>query len=124
MQLMPATGKSIANRIKQPLKNLDELINPARNIQLGSAYLRHVYDNNQENPVLATASYNAGPHRIARWLPKQTLPADIWIENIPFNETRKYTSNVISYAAIFDYQRKRTITPLSKRMPAIKPKTP
>jgi len=124
MQLMPATGKSIAKQIEHPLKSLAELVNPARNIQLGSAYLRHVFDTNQQNPVLATASYNAGPHRIARWLPKKTLPADIWIENIPFNETRKYTGNVISYAAIFDYQRQQTITPLSKRMPAIKPKTP
>ncbi len=124
MQLMPETGKSIARQIKQPLKSLAELVNPNRNIQLGSAYLRHVYDTNQQNPVLATASYNAGPHRIARWLPKQPLPADIWIENIPFNETRSYTGNVISYAAIFDYQRQRKITPLSKRMPAIQPKKP
>jgi soluble lytic murein transglycosylase len=124
MQLMPATGKSIAKQIKQPLKGLSELVNPSRNIQLGSAYLRHVYDAKQKNPVLATASYNAGPHRIARWLPKKTLPADIWIENIPFNETRKYTANVISYAAIFDYQRQRPITPLFKRMPAIEPKKP
>ena len=124
MQLMPATGKAIAKQIKQPLKGLSELVNPGRNIQLGSAYLRHVYNAKQKNPVLATASYNAGPHRIARWLPKKTLPADIWIENIPFNETRKYTANVISYAAIFDYQRQRSITPLFKRMPAIEPKKP
>ena len=124
MQLMPKTARSIAKRIKAPLKNLSELINPTRNIQLGSAYLRQVYDDNQSNPVLATASYNAGPHRVSRWLPKKTLPADIWIENIPFNETRKYTANVITYAAIFDHQRKQDITPLHKRMPAVRPKKP
>ena len=124
MQLMPKTARSIARRIKAPLKNMSELLNPKRNIQLGSAYLRQVYDGNQKNPVLATASYNAGPHRVARWLPKKTLPADIWIENIPFNETRKYTANVISYAAIFDHQRKQKITPLGKRMPAVHPKKP
>jgi soluble lytic murein transglycosylase len=124
MQLMPKTARSIARRIKAPLKNLSELVNPKRNIQLGSAYLRQVYDEHQKNPILATASYNAGPHRVARWLPKKTLAADIWIENIPFNETRKYTANVISYAAIFDYQRKQKITPLLKRMPAVHPKKP
>jgi soluble lytic murein transglycosylase len=124
MQLMPKTARAIAKHIKAPLKNLSELINPTRNIQLGSAYLRQVYDDNQSNPVLATASYNAGPHRVSRWLPKKTLPADIWIENIPFNETRKYTANVISYAAIFDHQRKQDITHLLKRMPAIHPKKP
>ena len=122
MQLMPKTARSIARRINAPLKNLSELVIPRRNIQLGSAYLRQVYDEHQKNPVLATASYNAGPHRVTRWLPEKTLPADIWIENIPFNETRKYTANVISYAAIFDYQRKQKITPLLRRMPAVQPK--
>ncbi|OUR72444.1 transglycosylase [Methylophaga sp. 41_12_T18] len=124
MQIMPQTGKLIAKLINRPLKKVDELLNPARNIQLGSAYLRRMYDKNQHNPVLATASYNAGPHRIKKWLPKQALPADIWIENIPFNETRKYTSNVLAYAAVFDYQRKQNISPISSRMPAVNAKTP
>lgn len=124
MQLMPKTATQIAKLINQPLKSQSELLNPDRNIQLGSAYLRRMYDQNQRNPVLATASYNAGPHRISRWLPEKALPADIWIENIPYNETRGYAASVLSYAAIFDYQRKQVITPLSDRMPAVKPKTP
>lgn len=124
MQLMPNTGRLIARLINKPLKRQSELLNPDRNIQLGSAYLRRMYDKNQQNPVLATASYNAGPHRVARWLPKKELAADIWIENIPYKETRRYTRSVLSYTAIFDYQRKQTIIPLSKRMPAVKPKTP
>jgi len=124
MQLMPNTGKLIAKLINRPLKKTQELLNPDRNIQLGSAYLKRMYDQNQHNPVLATASYNAGPHRVKNWLPKHELPADIWIENIPFNETRKYTSNVLAYAAVFDYQRQQAITPLTARMPAVKAKTP
>jgi len=124
MQLMPKTGQLIARLINQPLKKTSELLNPDRNIQLGSAYLRRMYDQNQHNPVLATASYNAGPHRIKRWLPTQDLPADIWIENIPFKETRHYTQTVLSYAAIFDYQRKQTIKPLADRMPVVKAKIP
>lgn len=124
MQIMPNTGKLIAKLINRPLKKTQELLNPDRNIQLGSAYLKRMYVKNQHNPVLATASYNAGPHRVKNWLPKQELAADIWIENIPFNETRKYTSNVLAYAAVFDYQRKQTITPLTSRMPAVKAKNP
>jgi soluble lytic murein transglycosylase len=124
MQLMPKTATQIAKLINQPLKSQSELLNPDRNIQLGSAYLRRMYDQNQRNPVLATASYNAGPHRISRWLPEKALPADIWIENIPYNETRRYATSVLSYAAIFDYQRKQAITPLSERMPTVKPKIP
>jgi soluble lytic murein transglycosylase len=124
MQLMPKTAIQIAKLINKPLKSQSELLNPGRNIQLGSAYLRRMYDKNQQNPVLATASYNAGPHRISSWLPKTLLPADIWIENIPYNETRGYVASVLSYSAIFDYQRKQVIIPLSEHMPAVKPKIP
>lgn len=124
MQLMPKTALLIAKLISKPLKSQSELLNPDRNIQLGSAYLRRMYDKNQQNPVLATASYNAGPHRISRWLPEKLLPADIWIENIPYNETRGYARSVLSYSAIFDYQRNKVIIPLSDRMPAVKPKIP
>ncbi|MCX4186375.1 transglycosylase SLT domain-containing protein [Methylophaga sp. OBS4] len=124
MQLMPATGKLISKLINRPLRQLTELYNADTNIELGSAYLKRMYDENQRNPVLATAAYNAGPHRVTRWLPPENIDADIWVENIPFNETRHYVSSVLSYAAIFDSQRKQSIKPLSERMPAIKPKTP
>jgi soluble lytic murein transglycosylase len=124
MQLMPQTGKLIAKLINRPLRHTRELYQPDRNISLGSAYLKRMYDENQRNPVLATAAYNAGPSRVNQWLPEGQLDADIWIENIPFNETRSYVRSVMSYAAIFDYQRKQTITPLSKRMPVIQPEKP
>lgn len=124
MQLMPKTASLIARLIKKPLRRQSELLSPDRNIQLGSAYLRKMYDDKQQNPVLATASYNAGPHRISRWLPKKNMAADIWIENIPYKETRRYTRSVLSYTAIFDHQRKQTIIPLAQRMPAVKAKTP
>ncbi|WP_438970600.1 transglycosylase SLT domain-containing protein [Methylophaga sp.] len=124
MQLMPDTGRLISKLINRPLKRLNELYQPARNIELGSAYLRRMYDENQQNPVLATAAYNAGPHRVARWLPSEQLDAAIWAENIPFNETRHYVQTVMSYAAIFDSQRNQSVKPLSERMPAIKPKKP
>lgn len=51
---------------------------------------------------MAAAGYNAGPGRAERWRPAgQAMPADIWIEAIPFNETRQYVSAVLSYAAIY-----------------------
>lgn len=124
MQLMPDTGRLISKLINRPLKHVSELYTPERNIELGSAYLKRMLDENQENPVLATAAYNAGPHRVARWLPSQQLDATIWAENIPFNETRHYVQTVMSYAAIFDSQRNKAIKPLSQRMPVIKPKKP
>lgn len=120
MQLMPDTGRLISKLIDRPLKQLNELYRPERNIELGSAYLRRMYDENQKNPVLATAAYNAGPHRVSKWLPDTSLDADIWAENIPFNETRHYVQTVMSYAAIFDSQRNQSIKPLSERMPKVK----
>lgn len=122
MQVMPETGKATAQQMNKPLRNVNELYLPSRNIEIGSFYLRRMQDRLQNNPVLATAAYNAGPHRVNRWLPDKELPADIWIENIPFNETRRYLRAVMSYAAIYDYQRQQPIKPLAERMPAVKPK--
>jgi soluble lytic murein transglycosylase len=57
------------------------------------------------NAVLATAAYNAGPHRVDRWLPDSgSIDARVWIENIPFNETRKYVKRVLSAQAIFHWR--------------------
>jgi soluble lytic murein transglycosylase len=52
------------------------------------------------------------------------MPADIWVENIPFTETRRYVRAVFSYAATYDFQRKQTIKRMSERMPAVRPKNP
>ncbi len=124
MQVMPHTGRAVARRLNDPMQHVNELTRPERNIQLGSAYLRQMLDRKQNNPILATAAYNAGPRRVERWLPEQTLPVDIWIENIPFNETRRYVRTVMSYAAIYDYQQGLPVTPLKRRMPAIQAKDP
>jgi soluble lytic murein transglycosylase len=57
------------------------------------------------NHVLATAAYNAGPLRVDRWLPEDgTIDARIWIENIPFNETRQYVKRVLAAQTIFHWR--------------------
>lgn len=124
MQVMPATGKQVGRWLNKPLKQDSELYHPPRNIEMGSFYIRRMQDQFQNNPILATAAYNAGPHRVSRWLPEQTMPADIWVENIPFTETRRYVRAVFSYAATYDFQRKQTIKRMSERMPAVHPKNP
>ena len=58
-----------------------------------------------DNPVLATAAYNAGPHRVENWLPDSgALDARIWIENIPYNETRSYVRRVLADDVIFNWR--------------------
>lgn len=102
MQLMPATGRSVARRLRVPYAGLDTLTDPATNIRLGTSYLGEMTERYSGNRVLATAAYNAGPHRVDRWLPESgAIDARIWIENIPFNETRKYVRRVLAAETIF-----------------------
>ena len=57
------------------------------------------------NPVLATASYNAGWRRVKNWLPDRgSQPVDIWVETIPFKETRNYVKAVLAYKQIYANQ--------------------
>lgn len=105
MQLMPATGRQVARQIKLAYAGLDTLTDPNQNIRLGTSYLGSMIDRYDGNHVPATAAYNAGPHRVDRWLPRSSgVDARIWIENIPFNETRKYVRRVLAAETIFHWR--------------------
>ena len=117
MQLMPATGRRLGLRAY----SRGAILNVENNLRLGVAYLKEVLDRNRGHQTLATASYNAGPHRVANWMPDQPLDADIWVETIPFNETREYVKNVMAYSAIYDYRMGQKLTRLTARMPAVAP---
>lgn len=102
MQLMPKTASSTARKNKIPYRRTSDLYQPDTNISLGVAYLAEMQKRFDNNQVYATAAYNAGPHRVNRWLKERgKLPIDIWIETIPFNETRKYVMNVMAYHAVY-----------------------
>ena len=102
MQLMPGTAKLVSKKFGLGSTAGSELIKPDKNIALGTGYLRMMLDKFDNNLTLATASYNAGPGRAKRWQYEKQLPADIWVELIPFNETRGYVKNVMTYASIYD----------------------
>ena len=98
MQLMPGTARYLAKK-RIALKTLYE---PEINAQYGSQYLKYLMDKMENNQVLATASYNAGWRRVKQWLPEaDTMPADIWIETIPYKETRNYVKAVMAYKQIY-----------------------
>ena len=102
MQLMPATAKETARRFGIPLSSPKLAYRPEINIQLGAAYLSQIYGQFNGNRVLASAAYNAGPGRVRQWLRgADHLSYDVWIENIPFDETRQYVQNVLSYSVIY-----------------------
>ena len=101
MQVLPSTA-SMLNRKKI---NKDYLFDTQNNIRLGTQYLKKLLDKNKGNQVLATASYNAGPYRVKKWLASmQELPADIWIETIPYKETRNYVKSVLAYQEIYQHK--------------------
>jgi soluble lytic murein transglycosylase len=122
MQLMPRTGRVTASKNNILLTSTRMLFEPGKNISIGSAYLRKVMDEYGRNIVLASAAYNAGPHRVKRWLPEnKKLGAANWIALIPYTETRKYVQRILAYMAIYDWRMKRTVTPLKKHMPLVMP---
>lgn len=122
MQLMPSTGKAVAKQLNYVMSGPEELLQPDTNIRLGTYYLRQVLDRFNDNPVLATAAYNAGPHRVDKWFPQEgTIDADIWVENMPFHETRLYVRRVMAYSVFYDQRLDKRIKRLNQRMPPIGP---
>ena len=117
MQIMPATGKRIASDLNTRLGDRWQLFDPQLNARFGTHYLRKLLDQLDDHPLLAIAAYNAGPHRVRKWLPDAgALEADIWIENVPFHETRTYLQRVLAYTAIYQERLGEPVEPLSRRM--------
>lgn len=111
MQLMPATAQETAKKIGFRYASRSQLYTPEDNIRLGSAYLQQLLKRYQGNRILATAAYNAGPHRVSRWLDERgDVPADVWVESIPFRETRFYVQNVLAYQVIYQHRLKQRPT--------------
>jgi len=126
MQLMPKTAQQMARALSIKIRRSDLLI-ARTNVKLGINYLKYVKDKFKGNSVLATAAYNAGGHRVNRWLPKEgNLSADIWVEKVPFNETRNYLKRVLTYTIIYEQRLGKRPTSLQERMlpvHSLKPRT-
>ncbi len=102
MQLMPGTGEQMARQLNEAWHSERALLEPQINVRYGTAYFRSLLDRFGNHFALAAAAYNAGPGRVDRWLPATNpLPADIWIETIPYHETRQYVAAILAYATIY-----------------------
>jgi peptidoglycan lytic transglycosylase len=103
MQLMPATARWVAKQIPvQPFRP-QMLVSPEVNAQMGSYYFRRVLTA-LGSPLLATAAYNAGPGRARRWRDERPLEGAIYVETIPFNETRDYVRKVFANAWYYHHR--------------------
>lgn len=119
MQIMPATAKQVAASLKEPHTQAD-LFEVEHNILLGSAYYRQVLARFGGNRVFALTAYNAGPHRVDRWRDKtgKGVPVEVWIETIPYQETRNYVQAVLAYNVVFQYlvgDTQQLLTPLEQQ---------
>ncbi|MFQ2222790.1 transglycosylase SLT domain-containing protein [Aeromonas enteropelogenes] len=116
MQLMPATAKETASKIGVPYRSEQQLFDPAINIRLGSAYLKRLLDVYDGNRILAAAAYNAGPGRVKRWREQSAdKPMDVWVESIPYRETRNYVQNVLSFDLIYQHKFQQPLRFMSDR---------
>ena len=123
MQLMPATAKQVSRQLKIKAPTRQDLNTPSFNINLGSKYIGDMLNKFNGHRALASAAYNAGPHRVNAWLPDDIeLPADVWVDTIPFTETREYVRAIFAYTAMFQWKLKQTPTRLSAHLKPIPPK--
>lgn len=102
LQLMPNTAKRLAKSMHTQYEK-QRLFDADYNIALGSQYLKNLLQQFDNNYILATAAYNAGPARVRQWLSEQPLSDDWvhWVATIPYPETRNYVQNILTYSRIY-----------------------
>ena len=104
MQIMPETGRVLyANSTKSEPFNTTILFNPDTNIQLGIQYIGQLNKRFKKNKTHILISYNAGPHNLKKWLKRfsHLQDPDVFIESIPYPETRKYVKKVLRNYGIY-----------------------
>lgn len=105
LQLRLPTARQMAQRAGLPRPAREDLFRPEVNIPIGAQYLNELQQRFKGRWILTLAAYNAGPQRIPDWLPDEAVDADIWIENIPYNETRAYVQRALSTWVIVSWRR-------------------
>lgn len=122
MQIMPDTARWVAQRMgmKSYRKGLIHQLDV--NIKLGTYYMKTVFNQFDENPVLASTAYNAGPTRARQWRGTEPLEGAIYIETIPFDETRDYVKKVMSNTVYYSKLFVASSQPLKQRLGIIEAK--
>jgi soluble lytic murein transglycosylase len=120
MQLMPSTARNVAHSLGMKKPRKSDILRIENNIRFGTHYLRTVMNRFDNNVALAAAAYNAGPGNVRRWLPREeVMSADLWVETVPYKETRNYVQAVLAYSTVFDKSLGKN-TLMSSRMGDIK----
>ena len=103
MQLMPQTASDLVNRRGVDAPEID-IFNPELNAELGTTYVRQLLVLHDGQVERALAAYNAGPGAVARWKRRLgEVPNDVFVEEIPYRETRDYVRAVLSWQRKYEY---------------------
>jgi soluble lytic murein transglycosylase len=121
MQILPHTARWVARRIGYKNYSPSRVAEVETNVTLGARYLQHVLERTG-HPVLASTAYNAGPSRALRWQPARPLEGAIFIESIPFDETREYVKRVMANTVHYALLLEGRSAPLKQRLGTIAPR--
>ena len=107
MQLMPATAQETAAKMGVEYSKSRLTSDPAYNALLGSTYLAAQLEKYEGSLVLAAAAYNAGGGNANKWIAlfgdprSEEIDPVVWVELIPFQETRKYVQRVLGNYMVY-----------------------
>jgi tetratricopeptide (TPR) repeat protein len=123
MQIMPRTGRLIATQLGLSDTTATDLLDPKLNLELSGWYLSALLDRMDGRLPLAIASYNGGPHNVRRWIDEfgDQLPLDVFLERIPFAETKRYVRRVLGFYAQYKAIRGQNIDLMALTLPADNP---
>jgi soluble lytic murein transglycosylase len=117
MQLLPETAETVAKEMGRP-HDRSWLVRGAYNIELGAHYLASLLARFKGSLPLAVAAYNCGPEAVEKWTARATgLDIDVFVETIPYLETREYVVRVMSNYARYVYLAKGDAPSLDLTIP-------
>ncbi len=122
MQIMPTTARWAAHRLGMKGYRTESIHKLDINLKIGTYYLKTVLSRFDNNPVLASAAYNAGPGRAQQWRGDRPLEGAIYIETIPFDETRDYVKKVMSNTVYYSQLLGQATASLKQRLGVIAPR--
>ena len=120
MQIMPRTGRLIADKLGQPQVTATDLLDPHTNIEFSAWYLSSLLSRMDGRLPLAIASYNGGPHNVRAWIRRYGthVPLDAFLERIPFTETKRYVRRVLGYYASYKARRGQQVDAMAIHLPS------
>jgi len=123
MQLMPSTARWVATRLARNDYKPAQIASVELNTQFGAYYFRYCHDRLDQRPALAAAAYNAGPSRAQSWRPAAaSLEGAVWVETIPFNETRDYVRKVLANTVMYARALNQPYVPLTDLLGVVTPR--